>query len=226
LEKRVVSDMDKDQEREHWRAIAEQLGLSDEGEPGRHDQGARAPESSNFRKDSEETVHEVVSAPPKEETFGHGHRPGQEARAERVESDPPREEPREPEKRAPEEIDSGGEEAERIPQESVPEKRPEERRGGRGRGRGRSRDSRETPSRGENRTETDTTEDHSPPRGRGRGRTKKYEEAEEAPVTVQADEQPRPADVEEEDDEDLGSLSNWVVPSWNELISSLYRPER
>ena len=43
-----------------------------------------------------------------------------------------------------------------------------------------------------------------------------------------------PEDEEEEgpriavddDDEELDDLSNWNVPSWQELIASLYRPDR
>jgi hypothetical protein len=30
----------------------------------------------------------------------------------------------------------------------------------------------------------------------------------------------------EEDDEELDTLSDWNVPSWTELIDSLYRPDR
>jgi hypothetical protein len=30
----------------------------------------------------------------------------------------------------------------------------------------------------------------------------------------------------DEDDEEVENLSNWNVPSWQELIASLYRPER
>lgn len=37
--------------------------------------------------------------------------------------------------------------------------------------------------------------------------------------------EPPPA-AEEEDDEEVDTLSDWNVPSWNELIASLYRPER
>ena len=32
--------------------------------------------------------------------------------------------------------------------------------------------------------------------------------------------------VEEDDADDMEDLSNWTVPSWQELISSLYRPDR
>jgi hypothetical protein len=35
--------------------------------------------------------------------------------------------------------------------------------------------------------------------------------------------EPQPA---EDDDEEEISFANWTVPSWQELIAGLYRPER
>jgi hypothetical protein len=40
-----------------------------------------------------------------------------------------------------------------------------------------------------------------------------------------ADETPPPAEEDDEIDEEI-SFANWTVPSWQELIASLYRPER
>ena len=41
------------------------------------------------------------------------------------------------------------------------------------------------------------------------------------------EEEPRePSPPEEDDDEEVDKLTDWNVPSWNELISSLYRPDR
>jgi hypothetical protein len=31
---------------------------------------------------------------------------------------------------------------------------------------------------------------------------------------------------ETDDEEEIDNLSDWNVPSWNDLIASLYRPER
>jgi len=72
------------------------------------------------------------------------------------------------------------------------------------------------------------------PRGR-RGRKERrppVEEEMEAAEREQAEdtvEEPEP-ELEEEDDSDDDDLSlsyqNWTVPSWNDLIASLYRPER
>jgi hypothetical protein len=44
------------------------------------------------------------------------------------------------------------------------------------------------------------------------------EEPEEVPEAVAAE--------EEEDDDEKLSFANWNVPSWQELIASLYRPDR
>jgi hypothetical protein len=40
------------------------------------------------------------------------------------------------------------------------------------------------------------------------------------------EEVPAEEEVQDEEDEDIDDLSNWNVPSWAELIASLYRPER
>jgi hypothetical protein len=68
-------------------------------------------------------------------------------------------------------------------------------------------------------------------RGRGRGRRKKDEPAPEREVgRTDEEEAPEPADTAPEADdiadEDIGNPSTWNVPSWNELIASLYRPDR
>jgi hypothetical protein len=65
-------------------------------------------------------------------------------------------------------------------------------------------------------------------RGRGRGRGRKNDDGTREPMGADPVEAPRakkePAVVEE--DEENMDMSNWVVPSWNDLIASLYRPER
>ncbi|HLJ96396.1 MAG TPA: hypothetical protein VKU02_24695 [Gemmataceae bacterium] len=73
---------------------------------------------------------------------------------------------------------------------------------------------------------------HPKRRGRGRNRSKKAETEKPRPVRGEnkepAAESVAPPGAEKEDEEldDVRSLSNWNVPSWNELIASLYRPER
>jgi hypothetical protein len=60
-------------------------------------------------------------------------------------------------------------------------------------------------------------------RGRRRGGDKTASRREESPATDVPDEEPV-ADAGE--DADLDDLSNWQAPSWQELIGSLYRPDR
>jgi hypothetical protein len=83
--------------------------------------------------------------------------------------------------------------------------------------------------------EGESSEEPTPRRGRRRGRTRKGEReseptvTEEAAETVEEEEEvvsEEPPRVEEDDDEEVDDLSNWNVPSWQELIASLYRPER
>jgi hypothetical protein len=68
-------------------------------------------------------------------------------------------------------------------------------------------------------------------RRRGRGRPRR-EEIAERPAEVDeeaASEEPveEPKDKEDDaPDDDIDTLSDWNVPSWQELIASLYRPER
>jgi hypothetical protein len=69
-------------------------------------------------------------------------------------------------------------------------------------------------------------------RGRGRGgQHKKPESENETAVSARAPEEepaetlPAARDKDDENDE-VDNLSDWNVPSWNELIATLYRPER
>lgn len=70
---------------------------------------------------------------------------------------------------------------------------------------------------GEARPEASTDEDR--PRRRRRSRRRKAGEA-PAEATATSD---QPAD---EDDSPVDIVKDWNIPSWNDLIASLYRPER
>ena len=69
-------------------------------------------------------------------------------------------------------------------------------------------------------------------RGRGRGSPPAGPEEPRRPEFPEEDIlEPEEAEiiepmVEEDDDEEIDKLTDWNVPSWNELIGSLYRPER
>jgi hypothetical protein len=67
-------------------------------------------------------------------------------------------------------------------------------------------------------------------RGRGRGRSRKARKTEEPTEATLVEEdteevEPPAADTDDDSDE-VDNLSDWNVPSWQELIASLYRPER
>ncbi len=213
---------DRTREREHWQAIAEQLGLSPEQneEPAARSPGRPPPEP----------VREAEARPDDRQ------RPPEEARHDRYV----------PSKHA------GGEPAESVQKPAVEQARPvepalvrepEDQRGHppkRGRGRRnkdggggerpRSRRSGREPV-AEEGAEAVKTEPSSP-RGRNRGRGGKGGRAEPAPAPEPvAEETLAPPEMsavsEDADSEDLSNLTkNWNVPSWNELIASLYRPER
>jgi hypothetical protein len=66
-------------------------------------------------------------------------------------------------------------------------------------------------------------------RGRGRARTKqgKAQRSSDEPTADEEQGQTENRAAEDEGkDEELDNLSDWNVPSWTELIASLYRPER
>jgi hypothetical protein len=78
-------------------------------------------------------------------------------------------------------------------------------------------------------TENEEKADRGPRRRRSRGRNPEREEAPRVAVKANDNE---PDDAEEGElepvsrDEEVDDLSNWNVPTWAELIGSLYRPER
>jgi hypothetical protein len=63
------------------------------------------------------------------------------------------------------------------------------------------------------------------PRGRGRPRGRKSDGPEQSPVEHDVEKQMEEVFADPEKEE-IDTLSDWNVPSWAEIISSLYRPER
>jgi hypothetical protein len=137
--------------------------------------------------------------------------------------------------------------AEPVGAATEPEESPrEERRHSRGRRRGRRGGRKTEPSAAETSEEetgaAETTatqaDDEAEPapersrrRGRGRSRSRKAvaeeemsEPAEETEEQQEEEPAPQPAAVEEDEEDD--DMSGWSIPSWQELISSLYRPDR
>jgi hypothetical protein len=211
---------DPDRQREHWRELAELLGLNpdapqDSEKPKPHlEAAARVPPEVHAPARSE-PVPAVRGEPLKDDFEG-------EPRS----VSPPEE---------PEQVQSARERENIAPpaqerDEWRPPARDEERpRRGKGRRGGRGGSERKEFSSGgaegdteaRDRQSADDDEDQgaSDPRGRERSpeplEEEPMEEVESPSVTVADDE------IDEED-----TLSDWNVPSWNELIASLYRPER
>jgi hypothetical protein len=187
---------------DHWNDLARQLGL--DAEPSAHEPPP-SPQPHTRRAVHEEPAATESARPASKEDIDAG-----SVRAQRA---------------GPQPTESGAKEE--PPADEAPR-----RRGGRGRSSRRGSRSREegeprqapadsaepTPEEKES-----SKEERKEGRRRGRGRRRRDSEAEETeapPAQAGA--------AEEEDDrlEEVDTLSDWSVPSWNELIASLYRPER
>lgn len=235
--KKTMNDQDRARERDHWQAIAEQLGLSsDQGKPGPQPSAGEASAPARPEPAIREPAEAKHEAPASEKAHperdsGPEHPPLEEGQ--------PRQS-RSPERRGRERGGEGGGERGRG-----------DRRGGqhpsnRGRGRRGGKTPREQEDQGSEPQsdleaspvlelspveESEPNKKEGPPRrGRGRGRGDKRvgREDVESPRTRKAIPQAEqaPAEPEDNDLEDLPNLSTLNVPSWNELIASLYRPER
>jgi ribonuclease E len=235
------------EDRKRWQAMAAELGLPPEEEetpPASVPVDTAEPEAKEPRTE----VHEPEPAPVHEETPSRGRRRRSPPLAPEPRAEGPGESP--VEAAAPGPVESGPALAEAPAAEATDasEQRPSRRRR-RGR-RGSKKDEGETEpasveaalatgAEAENPTEPvaevpdeETPEEPARRRGRRRGRSRKGEresEPAQASETEEAEEEvvsEEPARVEEEEDDEMDDLSNWNVPSWQELIASLYRPER
>jgi hypothetical protein len=199
-------------ESNHWDELARQLGL-EPGEP-------------------------VATPPAKEAKPVQASRPAEfrEKEAREVDSSDEfeRESVAEPEVERGEDKAPMGEEASPAADQSPVEEPPAQeraRRGRRGGGRGRrTRDAAETQeSSGRSAADEAAPAEESAERKergrRGRRHGRRGAEAEEPEATPEVVEQAA-SDQGEDDIEEVDTLSDWSVPSWNELIASLYRPER
>jgi ribonuclease E len=236
--------MDEQEElrrKQHWQELAEQLGLNPNEAPAAPPPAERT-EPGPVPRPAVQTrpvLTQREPAPIEDDlTFSREPVIQREATETRVESlaptSPPMTESEEPA-------------SEELPPEpwAEPQLRPdtegEDDRPRRGRGRGRGRRSDRGGEAREPRVEEpagavpggEAESSEEPPegkrrRGRGRGRGRKNDGTRERPAPGDEAEAPRakkePALAE--DEEENMDMSNWVVPSWNDLIASLYRPER
>ncbi|HEV3444241.1 MAG TPA: hypothetical protein VG099_06330 [Gemmataceae bacterium] len=221
-----MSDQEKTRQRDHWQAIAEQLGLSREGDAASEAVSPEQPEPQSRQvyakppaqaSEPDRAASAAVFSPsppsqPQEDfkvNLVEKKEPGPERPAQESHVSPPAEE-------------SGGDEPE------SPSRR-------RGRRRGRDEEGPRA-DRGKRRAEELSFSPAAPARAepgeapdRGRGRRRRSRSSpEEEPDLASEPEVSAAVDESEADDEiaELGDFSNWNVPPWNELIASLYRPER
>jgi hypothetical protein len=181
-----MNEPEKNSQRDHWQAIADQLGLSSE------------PEASE--RPREEPLARTPAAPaPMEKTFSRREDPKPQSPDRKLD----------PESRAESPVlrdeDLSSEDSDSAKDSDRP------RRGRRRRG------EKSGPA-------TEEGEGRAPRRGRGR---KPQPEEESAPTDdeLPSEEQP-PSQSPDDDDDEIPRMSEWNVPSWNDLISSLYRPDR
>jgi hypothetical protein len=259
---------DPKQQEDHWRELAELLGLSDDAPPVAKKEPSAPPapppetpaikayEEPRSIPEHAARIVEVTPRPPiDDEQDAHTipmlrEEPETDWESEfEDEDDTPLEEP---EEAGVEETEAAEEEHAGEPATAAEEEKP--RRGRRRRRRGRRRGGADKPD-GEghlSRPAADESRAAPPPRparsaeqesrdrrGRRGGKRRDDEEPrppspptherQESPVPVEADEfqdeKPSAADAIEAHDTDA-DFSDWNVPSWQDLISSLYRPDR
>jgi hypothetical protein len=217
--------INQDERHNHWQVLAEQLGLEPET-PAESTPAVREVATPKARPHHVPEHKQMKSAefPVDEETsFSRGRHHDAPAPVEApVEAETP--------DASPEAEDDTGRGDDDL----------EKPRGSEGRGRRRRRRGSKAPNKNEASESTDTpteaTDANAPPekddarRGRGRGRPRS-ESPKPAPRRVEPvaedDEAPAAkAAPATEDDDVMDDLSNWQAPSWQELIASLYRPER
>jgi hypothetical protein len=233
----------REQVKKRWQESMALLGLDDSGPEAEPEKAASVPAKN------------TPGAPPLAEAEQHHYESPRPAHADapRTEARPFRRESQDRQHREPELEDGtaprGESETATRPAEepeleappaaeraSTDEEAGRHRRGRRGHRGGKRPESPTTEGEGEgeatDRAEPAGTKDESPEResrgrrGRGRPRQRTTKTAESQPA-----EQDEPATHEAADDNDFGDdepndLSEWNVPSWQELIASLYRPER
>jgi hypothetical protein len=231
----MSDEQEQARQRQHWQELAELLGLDPEPaavSPGQVT-GTKPAEAGEIRKPEEAGEPE---APPATERRPRAAVSSPESQwqpiaeaideAQEVEESPP------PEQSAPVQLFSDSGEAE-----------IEERGGGKKRRRGRrsSRDSKRAgrgdtadPSVNEPAEKSDDESSPEQPRERARRQRGGHRQALPTEKTdfSEVDEEETiesplaAAEDEDDSDDELDNLSDWNVPSWNELIASLYRPDR
>jgi hypothetical protein len=203
-------------EQDRWAELAQELGLDPEPDAPARLKSAAAPESRPVAASGGRREKAEAEPAPEDATSEVAPPRGRRRRASASEEEPT--EMAEPE--------SPG-----APEEPVEEKPSRGRRGRRGRrseGRSRRGQARDSEGGGESAAEREDTPDsgETPRRRRARGRSQSAEPRPEAAVEKEGEDEVVHRTAEEEADEESSDVSKLNVPSWQELIASLYRPER
>jgi hypothetical protein len=208
----IMSDQDRSRERGHWQAIAEQLGLGPEPE-------STAAEPAAKRAAAQDPVASRVE-PVAKGAF----------KADLVAEESIRT-PAEPERLTPDEAAAApvlDDENQAATAQESSEVEPEPRSRRRGRPRRKERPQ-EAPA-DEGRTATAAVDSREEAAEGSEQQTNRRSRGRKVKAAVRSSEaaQESVADQPDKDDDldDLDDFSEWNVPSWNELIASLYRPGR
>jgi hypothetical protein len=224
-----MTDQHRSRERDHWQAIAEQLGLATEGGPSSPAPAAERKMEPRLEKRPAPESERAPVAPPDDEVSG------ADLTGEGSVYSPAAMEPA-----FASEAEKGAKGRDALPSpatselqettEDDSERRPR-RRGRRPR---KERDEPGSPAEhseasavGASRLDEPAGEhpdDDSGRRGRGRGRPRKAKPSIPPPEVNK--EIVGPESAEEDDVDEMSDFTNWTVPNWNELIASLYRPGR
>jgi hypothetical protein len=211
--------IDHEGRRSHWDELAEQLGLEPEKPTQSASETAAVPDPAPFRAEEEPPAQVANSYEDLEASFGQDQRQA-----------------------VPTPVQALDESGDSLPEPDaeLPQIDDESERSEGSKGRGRRRRRRRSKAAEENAapepTETGTengaeNEDEAPRRRsrRGRGRRRADEDERSSRRKDAADDaEHAPASTSPfaEEDDEMDDLSNWQAPSWQELIASLYRPDR
>jgi hypothetical protein len=223
-----MSNPDQNEQYDHWAALAEQLGLprelKQEPQPDAAPQAAEPPVEIPAAPvpSVPEAEHEPEPEPVAERPFADEPSLGQSRHNALLTADEetleqaaaPAEEAQEP---------PAPEEAAGVEDKSPPSGRRRGRRSGRG------RTTKSTAGEAGEEAAGDDADKAESGRRRGRGRSRTRTKQAKAQKPAGEDDEARVVEGSEESegrDEELDNLSDWNVPSWTELIASLYRPER
>jgi hypothetical protein len=210
-----MTDHERNRQRDHWQAIAEQLGLARDAEPAEPEHEAGHERATPAPPPAEQAEEMITAQGADQQETVFSTEDSDQTQAVDV----------------PETLtEVQNEDVDAPSEESDEQRRGRRRRGGKSRRRSEEKGN-EPGERGVSRAGDPALEEGEEDLPRGDRRRGGHEKIDEAEAEAEAADLPAPEAIEQEADDDteieeLGDFTNWNVPSWNELIASLYRPER